>query len=156
MVAILTVNLVPLVKYEAPEMTTEEMANEVNLSEDEFIFLSSVVEAESDRSDSLDGRILIAATIINRVNSSYFPNSVNDVLMQRGQFSTVRNGHSVTQRTAYSDEAVLLAYEQLENGEIPTNILFFNCIGYNYGTPYGLVDGNYFMQYGEEVPYNAD
>lgn len=156
MVAILTVNLTPLVKYEAPEMTTEEMANEVNLSEDEFIFLSSVVEAESDRSDSLDGRILIAATIINRVNSSYFPDSVNDVLEQRGQFSTVRNGHSVTQRTAYSDEAVLLAYEQIENGEIPTNILFFNCIGYNYGTPYGLVDGNYFMQYGEEVPYNAD
>ncbi len=156
MVVILTVNLVPLVKYEAPEMTTEEMANEVNLSEDEFIFLSSVVEAESDRSDSLDGRILIAATIINRVNSSYFPDSVNDVLVQSGQFSTVRNGHSVTQRTAYSDEAVLLAYEQIENGEIPTNILFFNCIGYNYGTPYGLVDGNYFMQYGEEVPYNAD
>lgn len=156
MVAILAVNLVPLVKYEAPEMTTEEMANEVNLSEDEFIFLSSVVEAESDRSDSLDGRILIAATIINRVNSSYFPDSVNDVLVQSGQFSTVINGHSVTQRTAYSDEAVLLAYEQLENGEIPTNLLFFNCIGYNYGTPYGLVDGNYFMQYGEEVPYNAD
>lgn len=137
-------------------MTTAQMAEEVDLSEDEFIFLSSVVEAESDRSDSLDGRILIAATIINRVNSDYFPDSIEDVLMQRGQFSTVRNGHSVTQHTEYSDQAVLLAYEQLEAGDIPTNILFFNCIGYNYGEPYGLVDGNYFMTYGEEVPYNAD
>ena len=152
----LTINLVPLVKYTAPEMTVEEMAEEVNLSVDEFIFISSVVEAESDRSESLDGRILIAATIINRTNSDYFPDSITAVLEQSRQFSTVRNGHSVTDRTAYSDQAVLLAYEQLEAGEIPTNILFFNCIGYNCGTPYGLVDGNYFMQYGEEVPYNAN
>lgn len=152
----LTINLVPLVKYTAPEMTVEQMAEEVNLSVDEFIFISSVVEAESDRSESLDGRILIAATIINRTNSDYFPDSITAVLEQSGQFSTVRNGHSVTNRTAYSDQAVLLAYEQLEAGEIPTNILFFNCIGYNCGEPYGLVDGNFFMTYGEEVPYNAD
>lgn len=137
-----------LVKHEAPELTIEQMAEEVNLSEDEFTFLSSVVEAESDRSESLDGRILIAATIINRVNSPYFPDTIEGVLVQRGQFSTVRNGHSVTERTAYSDEAVLLAYEQLANEEIPTNILFFNCVGYNYGQPYDYVDGNYFMTYG--------
>lgn len=152
----LTINLVPLVKYTAPEMTVEEMAEEVNLSVDEFIFISSVVEAESDRSESLDGRILIAATIINRINSSYFPDSVEAVLEQSGQFSTVRNGHSVTNRTEYSDQAVILAFQYLEEGRIPTNVLFFNCLGYNYGTPYGNYGGNYFMQYGEEVPYNAD
>ena len=123
LVSVMMINLVPLVKYEAPEMTIEEMANEVNLSEDEFIFLSSVVEAESNRS----------------------------------QFSTVRNGHSVTNRTSFSDEAVLEAFELLENEELPNNILFFNCIGFNYGEPFRLVEdedtigGNYFMTYGEET-----
>ena len=155
------VNLTPLAKYTAPDPTTAEMAEEVNLSEDEFIFLSSVVEAESDRStattpEALEGRIMIAATIINRINSSYFPDSVEAVLEQSGQFSTVRNGHSITDRSEYSDQAVILAFQYLEEGRIPTNVLFFNCLGYNYGTPYGNYGGNYFMQYGEEVPYNAN
>lgn len=159
LVSVMFINLVPLVKYEAPEMTIEQMANEVNLSEDEFIFLSSVVEAESNRSTDgdLTGRILIAVTIINRVNSDYFPDTLNGVLTQRNQFSTVRNGHSVTSRTSFSDEAVLEAFELLENEELPNNILFFNCIGFNYGEPFRLVEGedtiggNYFMTYGEET-----
>ncbi len=150
MVVVLTINLVPLVKYEAPEMTTEEYAEEMNLSEDEFIFLSSVVEAESNRSidGDLSGRILIAATILNRVESDYFPNTVTEVLTQRNQFSTVRNLHSIVDHTEYSDEATYEAYLLLENEELPNNILFFNCIGYNYGTPYDYVGGNYFMTYG--------
>ena len=44
------------------------------LSESDFYFISSVVEAESDRSESLDGRILIAETILNRVESDLFFN----------------------------------------------------------------------------------
>ena len=60
-----------------------------------------------------------------------------------GQFSTVRNGHSVTERTDYSDEAVIRAVEWNEAGDDP-NVLFFNCIGYGMGEPYGRIDGNYF------------
>lgn len=155
------VNLTPLAKYTAPEPTTAEMAQECELTEDEFVFLSSVVEAESDRStattpEALEGRVMIAATIINRINSDYFPDTLQAVLTQRGQFSTVRNGHSITDRSEYSDQAVLLAYQYLEEGRIPTNVLFFNCIGYNNGSPFGQYGGNYFMTYGEEVPYNAN
>ena len=118
------------------------------MTEEEFIFISSVVEAESDRSASLDGRILIAETILNRVNSPSFPDTITGVLTQSGQFTTVVNGHSVTERTELSDEAVIIAVQEIENGTAP-EVLFFNCIGYNYGTPYGYVDGNYFMTYEE-------
>lgn len=154
-------------KLQPPEPpTTEELAAECGLTTEEFELMSAVVEAESNRSipeneDELIGRIMIAATIINRVNSDYFPNDVVSVLTQRSQFSTVRNGHSVTNSTEYSDEAVVLAYEYLEAGEIPTNVLFFNCVGFNNGSPYrrgdsDTIGGNYFMTYGEEVPYNAN
>jgi N-acetylmuramoyl-L-alanine amidase len=119
------------------------------LSESDFYFISSVVEAESDRSESLDGRILIAETILNRVESELFPDTVSEVLTQSGQFSTVVNGRSVCNPTALSDEAVIIAAREIESGTAP-EVLFFNCIGYNYGTPYGYVDGNYFMTY-EEV-----
>lgn len=118
------------------------------ISEEEFYFISSVVEAESDRSESLEGRILIAEVILNRVNSPLFPDTISGVLNQSGQFSTVVNGHSITERTDLSDEAVIQAIREIESGEAP-EVLFFNCIGYNYGTPYGYVDGNYFMTYEE-------
>lgn len=123
----------------------EERAEMAGMTVEDFVFISSVVEAESDRSESLDGRILIALTIINRVEDPRFPDTISEVLNQRGQFSTVRNGHSVTERTDYSDEAVIRAVEWNEAGDDP-NVLFFNCIGYNYGTAYGYVGGNYFME----------
>lgn len=144
---------ISLVKLEAPEITTEEYAQACGITIEEFVFLSSVVEAESNRSTDgdLEGRIFIAVTIINRVNSEYFPDTIDAVLTQRGQFSTVRNHHSITDRTQWSDEAVLQAFERLEAGEIPDNILFFRAghyfAGYEqYGN--GPIGGNYFSLYG--------
>lgn len=128
--------------------TYQEPYERAGISEEEFYFISSVVEAESDRSESLEGRILIAEVILNRVNSPSFPDTISGVLNQSGQFSTVVNGHSITERTELSDEAVIQAIREIESGEAP-EVLFFNCIGYNFGTPYGYVDGNYFMTYEE-------
>jgi N-acetylmuramoyl-L-alanine amidase len=123
--------------------TIEERAEMAGMTVEDFVFISSVVEAESDRSESLDGRILIALTIINRVEDPRFPDTISEVLTAPGQFSTVRNGHSIVDRTDYSDEAVIRAVEWNEAGDDP-NVLFFNCIGYGIGEPYGLIDGNYF------------
>lgn len=129
-------------RFNAP---TELKAKICNMSTDDFIFLSRVVEAESDRSSSMDGRILIAATILNRVTDSRFPNSISGVLTQSGQFTTVSGGYCSTSPTLYSEWSIVKAVEGLKNGSIPNNILYFNCIGYNGFEPYGLVDGNYFM-----------
>ena len=49
-------------RYEAD---TEYKARACGLTEEEFILFSSVVEAESDRSNNIEGRILIAETILN-------------------------------------------------------------------------------------------
>lgn len=134
--------------FKAPQpitaMTIEQRADLAGMTVEDFVFISSVVEAESDRSESLEGRVLIALTIINRVEDSRFPDTISGVLNQSGQFSTVRRGHSIVERTAYSDEAVIRAVEWNEEGTEP-NVLFFNCRGYDIGEPYGRVDGNYFM-----------
>lgn len=135
----------------AVSMIKAPAPTEIDLTPEEFEFLAAVVEAESDRSEptngeeTTEGRVYIAAVVLNRVNSEYFPNSVNEVLTQQGQFSTVRNGHSVTDATEYSRAAVR---EALERDDIPSNLLFFNCIGYNYGEAYDCIGGNYFMTYG--------
>lgn len=139
------------VKGTAPQ-TIEAMAERAGMTAQEFILVSSITEAESNRSqdpEDLDGRILIAVTILNRVNdtSGAFPNTIEGVLNQPGQFATMRNGIPACQNTELSDQAVLEAVELIEAGEAPA-VYFFNCIGYNsLGEPYGdgPIGGNYFM-----------
>ena len=132
------------------EWSIERRASEAQIEDvDEFILLSSIVEAESNRSQTdNEGRIMIAICIINRVNSDRFPNTITEVISQSGQFSTCRRHsdgtyYSVTDRTDLSDQAVIEAVRRIEEGEAPA-VLWFNCIGYNYGTPYACVGGNYF------------
>lgn len=138
-------------KYEAP-LTIEDYAAECGLTQEEFTLFSSVVEAESNRQApeegelTTEGRVYIALTILNRVNDERFPDTVTGVLTQSGQFSTVRNGQSVTNRTEYSDRAVYEAYLWLEQGDAP-EVLFFNCRGYFSGrTAVAYVGGNYFSR----------
>ena len=124
--------------------TIEERAEMAGMETDEFILMSSVVEAESNRSQNVEDRVLIALTILNRRDDDRFPSTITGVLTQSGQFSTVRNGASVVNRTDISDQAVIEAVEWLERGDAP-HVLFFNCIGYNgLGEPYDYVGGNYF------------
>ena len=135
-----------------PPPTTEDYAVQCGLELDEFILFSSVVEAESNRQAPEDGelttegRVYIALTILCRQNDSRFPDTITGVLTQRGQFSTVVNGHSVTNRTSYSDAAIVEAYRRIEDGTAP-EVLFFNCRGYFSGRePVAYVGGNYFSR----------
>lgn len=130
------------------DMTIEQRASVCSMTTDDFIFISSVVEAESDRSTSgdLSGRVMIAVTILNRVNSDLFPNSISEVLNQANQFSTVQNNASCVDRTIYSDLAVIEAVQWIESGDAPA-VLFFNCRGFFSGrASYGdsPIGGNYF------------
>lgn len=136
-------------KHTAP-MTLDDCAAVCGISVEEFTLISSVVEAESNRQapaegeDTTEGRVYIALTILNRVNDDRFPDTITGVLTQRGQFSTVRNGHSVTDRTSWSDQAVIDAYEWIATGDYP-EVYFFNCRGYfSSRTAVGEFGGNYF------------
>ena len=130
-------------RYEAP---IEMKARACGMSVEEFDLISRVVEAESDRSSSIDGRILIALTILNRVESGRWPDTISGVCNQSGQFSVVESGAiwSVG-RTNLSDWAVIEAHQWLAEGDAP-NLIYFNCMGYNGGTAYCYCDGNYFME----------
>lgn len=132
-------------RYEA---SVEMKARAVGLTEDEFVFFSACIEAESDRGtsdDSQEGRVLIALTVYNRMESDSFPDTVDGVLRQSGQFSVVSNGQAASVgRTHRSDWAIIEAHRRLAEGTAP-HVMYFNCIGYNGFTPYGYYGDNYFM-----------
>ena len=119
------------------------------ISEEDFKLFSAVVEAESDRSDNFEGKVLIAETIWNRVNSSDWPSTAYKCITQKGQFQVYYEGtYKSVGRTDLSDLAVVEAYCRIEEGTAP-NVIYFNCVGYNHlGTPYCYEGGNYF----ETVP----
>ena len=147
LVAIVTIGI-NLFKAPVPieAMSIEERAAMAYMSVEEFELISSVTEAESNRcQDSTEGRRYIALCILCRVMDTRFPDTITGVLTQSGQFSTVRGGHSVTNRTDLSDRAVIEAVQWIHSGEEYPWVLYFNCRGYNYGTAYERIGGNYFM-----------
>lgn len=147
-------NLFSFKAYEPLE--TEDYADLCGLSVDEFVLFSSVVEAESNRQAPTDGalttegRVYIALVIWNRLYDydRWHCDSITAVLTAPGQFSTVRGGQSVTQRTEWSDRAVYEAYIWLneKNSDAP-DVQFFNCRYWFSGVErYGdsAIGGNYF------------
>jgi len=136
----------------------EERAEMAQMSVEDFVLISSVVESESNRrfDEGTEARRYIALCILCRVMDTRFPNTIQDVLCQSGQFSTVRGGSAVTNRTDLSDQAVIEAVEWINSGEEYPWLLFFNCVGYangSYYQGYACIGGNYFSEAEPSLPY---
>lgn len=126
-----------IVKYERKyivipvhEMTEEELEEE--LFYDSLELLTALVHAEAGNQD-LIGKRLVADVVLNRVDHPGFPNTVEGVIFQSGQFSPTTNGaldKAYDELTEEDYEAVRLALEH----RLDSEILWFNCGTY---LPYG-------------------
>lgn len=61
-------------------------------SEYDYELLCEITYAEAGNQTE-EQQVAAAATILNRVESSIFPNTIKEVIMQRGQFASTKNGH---------------------------------------------------------------
>lgn len=88
--------------------------NAIFLDEESYDILCRIVEAEAGNEDE-KGRMLVANVVMNRVESSRFPNTVKGVVFQKNggvcQFSPVANGRyykvTVSEKTRSAVERVL-------------------------------------------------
>ncbi len=87
----------------------------------DLYWLSRIIYAESGN-QPLDGKIAVGNVVLNRVASPRFPNSVSDVIFQRGQFTPARNGSLSLTPNA---ESVLAAKLCLEGANTAGNSLYF-------------------------------
>lgn len=72
---------------EESEQETEEPSKAITVTEEEYIMLCNVVGHEYGANwISEYDKALVVEVIMNRVNSSKFPNTIYEVLMQKGQF----------------------------------------------------------------------
>lgn len=125
--------LVDLV-YQQPNVPTSETTPEptevepepsryesISLSDDDMVLLAKIVWLEA-RGESFEGQQAVVEVVFNRMLSEYFPNSLSEVIYQKGQFSTAGMVH-----TADPDNAQYLAIEAALNGPniLPLEVVFF-------------------------------
>ena len=89
-------------------------------SDSDYNVLLRIVQAEAGNCD-VEGRVMVANVILNRVGDDSFPNTITNVVYQKHQFSPVANGSIKRCRvTAETVEAVerALAGEDLTGGAL--------------------------------------
>ena len=114
---------------EREAMTKSELEEENSIfesssySESDYELLCEITYAEAGNQTE-EQQIAAAATILNRVESNIFPNTIKEVIMQRGQFASTRNGHiyacGKTVDFANVPDMTKEAARRALNGEDPT------------------------------------
>lgn len=134
----------------------EVKAAAVGLSVKDYKFFRDVVECESVGGDNIEDRILVACTIINRVNDGRFGKSLFEILTRPGQFHCVTQDEETEEYivagsgSLESEWAIIEAYRRVADGTVPTDMLYFNSIGFDkHKFDYAYVGGNY---YSTETP----
>ncbi len=142
------INIMKLSEKQMKKLTLNQKAKAVGLSVKAFKNMTSVINHEAGT--QMEDKILVAAVIWNRVRCEKFPNSVNKVINQSGQFYDIKKDKSGSWEDKKAQLAILIAYKRLKKKQIPHNLLFFNSISYNTKNkrrykPYKHY-GNYFLK----------
>jgi N-acetylmuramoyl-L-alanine amidase len=112
--------------------TTEEI---------ELLALVTMAEAEGE---SVEGKRLVIDTVLNRVDSPRWPNTISEVIYQPSQFVAMSNGRA--ERCVITDEVRQLVVEELLS-RTNNEVVYFTAGGYGrYGTPLFQVGNHYFCK----------
>lgn len=118
------------------------------LTENELQVMYKIVAAEA-RGESFQGKVAVAEVILNRVDSSKFPNDVISVIYQAKQFEPVSSGSIDTAYDACSDSVKSdvrdAVNEALKGSNYSYNALFFRTNHYHSGHTQCTVIGNHYF-----------
>ncbi len=96
-------------------------SGEVAYQADVLYWLSHIINAESGN-QPLSGKIAVGNVVLNRVANPRFPNTVYEVIHQRGQFTPVSNGSI---KLTPNEESVIAAKLCLDGANTVGNALYF-------------------------------
>lgn len=112
-------------------------------SNEEIELIALITMAEAEGEPEL-GKRLVVDTILNRVDSPNFPNTINEVIFQKNQFTCTTNGR--LNRVSVNDDILELVCDELEERE-NEEVLYFTAGRFGaYGTPYTQVENHFFSK----------
>ena len=134
-----TINIVePII--EAEETVDEPI---ISVSNDDIELLALVTMAEAE-GESEEGKRMVIDTILNRVDSERFDNTISEVIYAPNQFTSMRNGR--VDRCYVADDICQLVIEELTN-RTNYDVLYFTAYQYGaYGTPMFQIGNHYFSK----------
>jgi N-acetylmuramoyl-L-alanine amidase len=93
-------------------------------SNPDYILLAKIIQVEVGY-ESYEAQLAVGSVIMNRVNDKRFPNTIHDVIYQRGQFPPAHNGLLAKSKP---NESVLRAAKAVLNGEnnVKGAVYFYN------------------------------
>ncbi len=128
-----------VVQEPAPQDIACEIDMDISNDDIELIALVTMAEAEGECEE---GKRLVIDTILNRVDSDSFPDTVYEVVYQPNQFSSMWNGR--VDRCYIDDYICQLVTEELCNRK-NYDVIFFTADRYGkYGAPMFQIGNHYF------------
>lgn len=91
-----------------------------DLNQRDLLYLAQTITGEA-RGENLKGQIAVGAVVLNRVRDERFPSTIRDVVLERGQFTSVYDG----QINIYYSDSALKAAQLALLGYDPTRGAFF-------------------------------
>lgn len=126
------------------EVASDNVLNKTIVSQEEIELLALLTMAEAE-GECEEGKRLVIDTVLNRVDSEYFPDTITEVIYQKNQFSSMWNGR--VNRCSVKEDICQLVVEELEN-RTNYDVIFFHAGKYGkYGTPLFQVENHYFSSY---------
>lgn len=123
------------------DIVEEFVPMETGASDEEIELLALVTVAEAE-GESEEGKRLVIDTVLNRVDSERFPNTIHDVVYQKNQFTSMWNGR--TKRCVVTDEIRQLVISELTQ-RTNYDVLYFRTKYYHgFGRPIMTVGNHYF------------
>ena len=128
-----------------PIIEAEETVDEpiISVSNEDIELLALVTMAEAE-GESEEGKRMVIDTILNRVDSERFDNTISEVIYAPNQFTSMRNGR--VDRCYVADDICQLVIEELTN-RTNYDVLYFTAYQYGaYGTPMFQIGNHYFSK----------
>jgi N-acetylmuramoyl-L-alanine amidase len=113
-------NLVKKIKPIETKIASMEIKN---YTKHELDLLARLVRAEA-QTEPFEGKIAVACVVLNRVESSLFPDTIKEVIYEPGQFQPISNGEIHEPADEDSIAAVKEALTEKRN-IVPESTLFF-------------------------------
>ena len=117
----------------------EDFSGSYTPLEGEAYLLAAIIQCEAE-SEPYEGKIAVGNVVLNRVQSSRFPNTITGVIYQKKQFSPVASGRLAYRLEAGVNDECIRAATEVLNGKHITDALFFRM---DNGTISGTIIGNH-------------
>ena len=115
---------------------------DISLNAEEYRLLCTTVFCEAGN-QTVETQTMVALTILNRINSYIFPNTVREVVYQDEQFAVTKWDNF--ENYGWTESVTAAVKNALADNEYPDDMYYFRTLHYHtFGTPYMQSEDLYF------------